>query len=174
MRIPLAAVMIFAISGTFTLAHAQAGGGAEYATRDPFACASTKAPAKGAPSPAQVSDYVRCNAISGEKIAGGYISLFQNAKFEIGKGKPFSSWDNGGDLAIDNAEPVYPIRGSFDLYSCRPPGSMGYPAGRNCHLTKATAFAGECFKTTFGDWSCQGHTTGDPLAGVQAEVVPPK
>lgn len=174
MQFPFTAAMIFVVSGALTPAHAEAAGGKQYDTRDPFSCASTKAPAKGAPSPAQVSDYVRCNAISGEKIAGGYISLFENAKFEIGKGKPFSSWDNGGDIAIDNSEPVYPIRGSFDLYSCRPPGSMGYPAGRNCHLRKATAFTGNCFKTTFGDWSCQGNTTGDGLAGVQEEIAPPK
>jgi hypothetical protein len=173
MQIPVAA-MIFVLSGTLTLAHAQEGSGKQYDTRDPFVCASTKAPATGAPSLAQISNYVRCNAISGEKIAGGYISLFENAKFEIGKSRPFSSWDNGGDIAIDNAEPVYPIRGSFDLYSCRPPGSMGYPAGRNCHLTKATAFTGDCFKTTFGDWSCQGHTVGAPLSGEQTEVAPPK
>ena len=71
MQITFAAAMIFAISGTLDLAHAQEGDGRQYDTRDPFVCASTKAPAKGAPSPAQVVDYVRCNAISGEKIAGG-------------------------------------------------------------------------------------------------------
>ena len=174
MQIPFAVAMIFLISGTPNLAHAQEGDGRQYNTRDPLVCPSTKAPANGAPSPEQVAAYVRCNAISGEKIAGGYISLFENAKFEIGKGKPFSSWDNGGDIAIDNSEPAYPIRGTFDLYSCRPPGSMGYPAGRNCHLTKAMAFAGYCFKTTFGDWSCQGNTTGNPLANVQEEIAPPK
>jgi hypothetical protein len=174
MQMRIAAAMILALSGALTLAHAEESGGKQYDTRDPFVCASTKVPAKGAPAAAQVANYVRCNAISGEKIAGGYISLFENAKFEIGKGKPFSSWDNGGDIGIDNAEQVYPIRGTFDLYSCRPPGSMGFPAGRNCNLRKATAFTGDCFKTTFGDWSCQGHTTGDPLAGVQAEIAPPK
>ncbi len=166
--------MIFAISGLFTQAHAAPGGGKEYDTRDPFVCASTKAPEKGAPSVAQVSDYVRCNQISGEKIAGGYISLFENARFEIGKGNPYSSWSDGGSIAIDNSQPVYPIRGSFDLYSCRPPGSMGFPAGKNCNLRKATDFTGTCFKTTFGDWSCQGHTTGDGLVGVQTEIAPPK
>ena len=122
----------------------------------------------------KVKDYVRCNKISGESIAGGYIWLYENAQFEIGKARVFSSWSDAGSIDIDNSQPVYPIRGTVDSYSCRPPGSMGFPAGKNCNVRKASSFAGTCYKTTFGDWSCQGHQMGDPLTGVQTQVPPPK
>jgi len=165
---------VLTIAGTIGLSYGQTGLGAKYDTRDPFTCKSKKEPAKGAPSASQVKDYVRCNSISGEKTGGGYLSLFENAQFEIGKSRPFSSWYDAGSTAIDNSEPVYPIRGTFDLYSCRPPGSMGSPAGANCTRKKATEFTGTCFKTTFGDWSCQGHTMGDGFAGVETNIAPPK
>lgn len=167
-------VTTFVLSGALTLAHGQAGAGKSYDTRDPFACKSTKEPAKGVPSPSQVKDYVRCNKISGERIAGGYIWLYENVQMEIGKGRPFSSWSDVGSIDIDNSQTVYPIRGTLDSYSCRPPGSMGFPPGKNCHAKKATDFAGTCYKTTFGDWSCQGHAMGDPLTGLEANIPPPK
>jgi hypothetical protein len=165
---------IFVLSSTLPLAHGQAGAGKQYDTRDPFVCKSTKEPAKGAPSTNQVTDYVRCNKIGGEKIAGGYIWLFEQVVLQIGKGRTFSSWSDAGNIDIDNSQTVYPIRGTVDSYQCRPPGSMGFPAGKNCHVKRATDFAGTCFKTTFGDWSCQGHPMGDPLADVQANMPPPK
>jgi len=157
---------IFVIS----VAHGQ-GGGKEYATRDPLACKSKKEPAKGAPSASQLKDYVRC---SNERIAGGYISLVENPQIEIGKSRPYSAWSDSGNSNIDNSEPVYPIRGTYDLYSCRPPGSMGFPAGANCNVRKATEFKGTCFKTTFGDWSCPIQGIGDGFAGVTHSVPPPK
>jgi hypothetical protein len=174
MRMKSILLTIFVLSGSLTLAHGQAGAGKYYDTRDPFVCKSTKDPAKGAPSPSQVKDYVQCNKISGESIAGGYIHLLENAQFQVGKGNPYSAWSDAGSIDIDNSQPVYPIRGTVDSYSCRPPGTMGFPAGKNCDVRKAVSFSGTCFKTTFGDWSCQGKLLGDPLTGVQTSVPPPK
>ncbi|HLY62525.1 MAG TPA: hypothetical protein VKV95_17425 [Terriglobia bacterium] len=165
---------IFVFAGALTLAYGQEGAGKKYDTRDPFECKSMKEPATGAPSPSQVKDYVRCNKISGESIAGGYIYLYENAEFEIGKARPFSAWSDAGRRDIDNTQPVYPIRGAVDSYSCRPPGSMGFPPGKNCNVRKAASFTGTCFKTSFGEWSCQGKLMGDPLSGVQNQVPPPK
>jgi len=121
-----------------------------------------------------VRDYVACNQVSGESIAGGYIGLYENGQFQIGASRAFSAWSDAGRVDIDNSKPVYPIRGTVDSYSCRPPGTMGFPAGKNCNVRKAVAFSGTCFKTTFGDWSCQGKLMGDPLAGVTHNVPPPK
>lgn len=120
-----------------------------------------------------MKDYVRCNSVSGESIAG-YIWLLENAQFEIGKGNPYSSWADSGRIGIDNSQLVYPIRGTVDSYSCQPPGTTGFPPGRNCHARKATAFTGACFTTTFGDWSSQGHMLGDPVTGVEVNISPPK
>jgi len=95
-------------------------------------------------------------------------------QFEIGKGNPYSAWSDAGNRDIDNSQPVYPIRGTLDSYLCRPSGTMGFPAGKNCNVRKTVSFTGKCFKTTFGDWSCQGHLLGDPLVGVITNMPPPK
>jgi len=165
---------ILVLLSALTLAYGQGGGGKKYDTRDPVSCKSVKGPAKGAPSPSQVRELVACNQVSGESIAGGYISLYENGDFQVGASRPFSAWSDAGKIDIDNSQPVYPIRGTVDSYSCRPPGTMGFPAGRNCNVRKAASFSGTCFKTTFGDWSCQGKLLGDPLAGVTNNVPPPK
>lgn len=149
----------------------QTGGGKPYETRDPFVCKSKKDPAKGAPSGSHLKEYVLC---TNERIGGGYIGLLQNLQVEIGKSRPYSAWSDSGNTSIDNSQPVYPIRGSYDLYSCRPPGSMGFPAGRNCNVRKSTEFTGICFKTTFSDWSCPVRSVGDGLAGITYSVPPPK
>jgi hypothetical protein len=133
---------IFVLLGALTLAYGQAGAGKKYDTRDPFVCKSTKEPAKGAPSPSQVKDYVACNKVSGESIAGGYIGLYENGQFQIGQSRAFSAWSDAGRIDIDNPQPVHPIRGTVDSYSCRPPGAMGFPAGTNCNVRKAAAFSG--------------------------------
>ena len=166
--------LLIALSATGVQVYGQAGAGKKYDARDPFVCKSTKEPAAGAPSPNQVKDYVKCNKISGESIAGGYIWLLENGQFEIGKSRPFSSWSDVGSKTIDNSQPVYPIRGTVDNYQCGVPGAIGFPAGGNCHVRKAAPFVGTCFKTTFGDWSCQGKQTGDPLLGVQVNMPSPK
>lgn len=150
---------------------AQSGGGKVYDTRDPVVCTSKKLPAKGAPSNAQLLDYVRCR---NEVIANGNIWLLQNLVVEIGVSRPYSAYSDSGNGDIDNYQPVYPIRGTYDGYLCRPPGSDGAPAGHNCTETKAATYAGICYKTTFGDWSCPVHGTSAPFAGQQLNVAPPK
>ena len=164
--------LLLIMGGAWVSAHAQAADTAkDYDTRDLSVCKSKKDPARGAPSSGQAIDYVRC---SNEKISGGYISLLQNVQVEVGKSRPYSAWSDVGNSDIDNAQPVYPIRGSYDLYSCRPPGSMGFPAGTNCNVFKANTFAGICYKTTFADWSCPVQGTSAPFTGEQNQVPPPK
>jgi hypothetical protein len=159
------------LSVTGTLAYGQPGAGKKYDTRDPFSCASKKQPANGAPSGNQLRDLVKC---SNEKTGGGYIGLFENLQVEIGKSRPYSGWSDSGNTNIDNSQPVFPIRGTAEFYSCRPPGSMGSPAGANCTAKKDFAFKGTCFKTTFNDWSCPIQGVGDGFANVQSNMPPPK
>lgn len=163
--------VLMIMCATALLAQNHAGDGKLYQSRDPLVCKSQKEPAKGAPSGSHLKEYVQC---TNERVAGGYIGLFENLQVDIGKSRPYSAWSDSGSSNIDNSEPVYPIRGSYDFYSCRPPGSMGFPAGKNCHLRKATTFEGTCFKTTFGDWSCPIRGTSDGLVGVQTDIAPPK
>lgn len=162
---------LFVLGATGFVAYSQSGAGKAYDTRDPFTCKSKQEPTKGAPSGSQLRDLVLC---SNERAAGGYIGLFQNLKVDIGKSRPYSSWSDSGNSNIDNSQPVYPIRGTAEFYSCRPPGSMGFPAGKNCQVKKDFTFQGTCFKTTFSDWSCPIQGTSDGLANVQANMPPPR
>jgi hypothetical protein len=161
--------LLFAVLAA--MARAQTGAGKEYETRDPFTCKSKKDPASGALAGGQLKAYVQC---SNERAAGGYISLLQNVQVEIGRSRPYSAWSDSGNTSIDNSQPVYPIRGSYDLYSCRPPGSIGFPAGKNCNVRKNSEFTGVCSKTTFNDWSCPVKGTGDGLIGITYNVRGPQ
>jgi hypothetical protein len=171
MKVPSLSAVLALMCGAGILAHGQVGAGKPYDTRDPLVCKSLKEPVRGAPSASQLRDYVQC---SNERAAGGYIGLFQNLNVEIGKSRPYSAWSDSGNTDIDNSQPVFPIRGSYDFYSCRPPGSMGFPAGKNCNVRKASTFAGICYKTTFSDWKCPVQGTSDGLVGVQPNMPPPK
>jgi hypothetical protein len=150
---------------------AWAGLGSKYATRDPVTCASTKEPAKGAPTSQQAASYVRCHDEGEDSFH--HMILEQNVKVEIGKGRPFQ----GGGLSdinmhdVDPSELVYPIRGSFLMYQCSniaagDPWQSIYAAGKNCSIYDEKSAVGACWKTTFGDWKC---TMGDPKADITPE-----
>src|ERR1035441_10285017 len=54
----------------------------------------------------------------------------------------------------DVNSPVYPIRGSYDGYTC---GLLDPPRtvyGRNCMVQGQPQATGSCYRTSFGDWSC--------------------
>ena len=142
-----------------------AGVGAPYGARDPLHCASTKAPASGAPSAEQVKAYF-ISAFEREKSSGrlGELYLTADVKVEIGKGRPFESGDGAGD--IDTHERVYPIRGSYTYYRCYPLSSA-HPAGKSSKKILQPNAEGFCYKTTFGDWRCSmaDFHTGKTLDG---------
>jgi len=102
---------------------------------------------------------------------GPKLYLLENIKVEVGKGRPFQPSDlNFPD--IDNSQPLYPIRGSYDWYVCHI-NEVGFPPGKNCSIYKEPSCTGFCYKTTFGDWNC---TMVDRLAiarGPEREPVPP-
>ncbi|MBZ5607380.1 MAG: hypothetical protein LAP38_03915 [Acidobacteriia bacterium] len=129
--------------------------GATYGTREPITCKSTKDPAKGPLSAQQAALYVRCGREGISRHSGGdLLYLYENVAFEVAKGRPYQTSDSLL-TDIDPSLPVYPIRGTFDLYSCSDPRQMTPPKpGKNCGLNKNTQGTGVCYKTGFGDWKC--------------------
>ena len=129
-----------------------AGVGAKYATRDPQECSSTTEPAKGVLSPALAVKYFACNS---EHEAGGYLYLVENVKIDIGKGTPFLELDKG-DRPSD-ADPkglVHPIRGSLLKYQCGAISTYTRNEGKNCTVYEGPKATGICYRTSFGDWTC--------------------
>ena len=129
-----------------------AGVGAKYGARDPYKCASYKAPEKGAPTAGQVRAYV----IGQREYETGtgndaVLYLTDNVTVEIGKGRPFERGDGSDD--IDTSEMVYPIRGTMTVYTCYPI-SKAHVEGKNCKKVEFPKAEGLCYKTTFGDWKC--------------------
>ncbi|MGD0345475.1 MAG: hypothetical protein ABSA85_01900 [Terracidiphilus sp.] len=157
------------LCGASQLLNAQPGIGAQYFTRDPITCSSKKAPASGAPSPAQAALYVRCDP-SGEGLFGGNLFLLENVKVEIGSGRPFQPGSDIGMFQIDIRQPVYPIRGSFLRYQCSSSKASPYKRGSNCILITTPQAAGACFKTTFGDWTCKMASV-NPSSDIQLEQM---
>jgi hypothetical protein len=170
MRIYLVAVLT--VTCTLALAHAQPGKGKAYGSRDPFVCNSQTDPAKGAPSPSQLKEYVRCKAETG---SGGFRGLLlENVQVQAGISRPYSAFTDSGAGDIDPSQRVYPIRGKADYYGCAELGV--HPPGHNCTALMAEAFEGVCYKTTFGEWSCP--TSGPPFGTKYNESIknipPPK
>jgi hypothetical protein len=163
-------VLLAVFGGMGSLAYGQAGAGKAYDARDPSVCKSKKDPAKGAPSPIQVRDYIRC---TNEKILGQGLFLYENVQPEIGKSRPYSSGADSGAGEIDSAQPVYPVRGTYDAYLCWIPTYDG-TSGKNCNVQKAAHFEGACYRTTFGDWSCRVRSTLEDLGQKTSGVPPPK
>lgn len=121
------------------------GEGAKFNTRDAKTCPSTKEPVKGAISVAQASQYVACTL---EETHGyGELRLIENIKLEIGSPRPYNA-NNDLMSEIDISKPVYPLRGTYTVYTCY------LPAGKNCRSYDVTNGTGACWKTSFGDWKC--------------------
>jgi hypothetical protein len=149
-------VTVLTIACVLGVAHGQTGVGAAYGSRNPAVCKSTKSPASGVPSASQLKDYVRCDVYLGEKANGKTIYLLENLQVEIGKGRPYQDSEKGVSN-IDPSQPVYPIRGSYDKYSCAVLVAGGLPnatRGANCAIFKEPRASGICYKTTFGEWGC--------------------
>lgn len=144
--------------------HAQSGIGARYGARDPHICADTRAPARGAPSAAQVAQYVTC---AQEHVFGSssLLGLVENVRVQVGAGRPYIHvTDSFQD--IDPHQLVYPIRGSYRSYACGEiVGPNGSPdrKGRNCSVRENPNAKGVCFRTTFGDWRCDMNDLTVPL-----------
>jgi hypothetical protein len=159
-----------------TIGTAAAGEGAKYATRDPRSCASKSEPKSGAPTAEQAKRYVICGSsvhLGEGEDSFHHMILLENVQVQVGKGRPFQGGINS-DINMHDVDvdfPVYPIRGSFDMYQCSnvapgDPWQSIYEARKNCDLYHETRATGACYKTTFGDWDCTMTDTasGGPAA----------
>ncbi len=170
-RVVVATALLFtaAVATPTRRAGAQPGGGAKYGTRDPHACADRRAPAGGAPSAAQAALYAQCDG-EGPYGSQGRIGLMDNVRVQVGGGRPYQHVQDSYE-DVDPRQPVYPIRGSFTLYSCDPLRTAREVAsgfadnrGRNCDALDEPSATGVCYKTTFADWHCT-------LTDIKADVV---
>ncbi len=150
-----AAFALVAAAGTRP-ALGQAGAGAPFGARDPRTCASRNAPAHGAPTPAQIAQYIQCEH---EKVLGSQLYLLEQVQVTgVGTGRPYNRFEDRNMGDIDVRAPVYPIRGSYVKYSCSEIHPTNYApsshAGTNCSVYEHPHATGLCNTDTFGDWHC--------------------
>ena len=143
--------------------------GRRFGSRDPRTCAS-RTEALTAETARQ---YFVCDQefTVGPNGSGESIYLVSDVTVQLGKSRPFNSnTDTFGFAqtnAIDPAQRVVPIRGSFNEFVCGKLGQINAAPGRNCNLTTNPHAAGLCFLNSFGDWHC----TMTDLGGVREFVA---
>ncbi|HYV99201.1 MAG TPA: hypothetical protein VE967_17215 [Gemmatimonadaceae bacterium] len=128
--------------------------GGTYGSREPHACASTKAPGKGPPPTDVVREALLCSK-EGERVLGpGHaLYLLEDLKFDIDpKGQAYDAKASLPD--VDRSVPVYALRGSYATYICDPSSAARGNVGSNCAIYTVPSAAGVCFKTLAGDWQC--------------------
>ena len=106
--------------------------GAKYGTREPKACATRTAPAKGALSADQARQYFICDA---EHESTSHLFLVTNVKVQVAPAShPASRSILGGDL--DPSQPIWDIRGSFTQYQCSQAATWdnAYSRTHNCTM----------------------------------------
>ena len=154
---------VVALSGA-ALAAASIGG--PYGAREPASCESRKEPAQGAPSAAQVAQYLKCTV---EGIGDGRLYLLENVRVtEVGAGR---SYDARADYFsdMDKTAMVYPIKGSLVRYNCHHLQETGMAPNESCETFTENNATGVCYKRTNGDWACDM----SDLLQTRVEGVPP-
>jgi hypothetical protein len=147
--------------------------GAKYGSRDPHTCASRTAPTKGAISSAQAKQYFQCDTEKLEEGGSGYqtLTLVTAVSVQVGAGRPFMmGTDDTGDNAHDGIDPhftVYPIRGSFVLWTCAPLDAFNSGPGRSCLKQAMPQATGICFMSSFKEWHCHMQDISQPMQNNQ-------
>ena len=150
--------------------------GAKYGTREPRTCASRTAPSHGAPSAEQAKQYVICELERGD--GANPISLVTNVKVQIASvsHEPNQFTKEITAARIDPREPIWDLRGSFNLYSCRALDSLiasnNIARTHNCSMSEQSNATGYCYKDTFGDWHCG--LMGTNIVNERTNVLPPQ
>jgi hypothetical protein len=128
-----------------------------YGTRDPKTCVPSAQRVDGPLTVERARESFLC---SQEHEVGGYLYLIENLTLQVGKGHPpGDEMSYEADLDWDSL--VFPIRGSFTQYQCKPLnadrafGGMFYNVGTNCSAYDQPHANGKCFKTSFGEWRCE-------------------
>lgn len=125
------------------------GIGAKYGTREPASCANRGGPLNSATA----RQYFICDA-EGEKA--GYMYLVANVFVEVSSPRAFNWNQDSASTAIDTAQPVYDLHGSFNQFVCSKPTPVDNDFARthNCGLYEQHHAEGRCFRNTFGEWHC--------------------
>ena len=162
----LAAISIFIVLGASGDIFAQNGIGKKYNSRDPQPCSETGSKTK-APTIAEATASVICNS---EHEAGiETLMLVEDVKVtQIGKGSPYNRNAGGNFSDIDPDFLIYPIRGSFKLYSCTL--SDGKTLEKSCRMYEQPNAVGRCYKNGFAQWLC---SMSDGTARDTIKVFPP-
>jgi hypothetical protein len=132
--------------------------GAKYGTREPRTCADRTAPAHGAPSAAQATQYAICELEQGN--GKNPLSLVTNMKVQVASvSHPpnlLTQEITAGNIAP--GEPIWDIRGSFTSYRCFALSTLiasnDFARTHNCWVSEQPAATGYCWKNTFGEWRC--------------------
>ena len=125
------------------------GIGAQYGTREPATCANRGGPLNAGTA----KQYFICDA-EGEKA--GYMYLVTDVSVQVSNARAFNWNQDSASTAIDVAQPVYDLRGSFNQYVCTKPTPIDNEFARthNCALYEQHNAEGRCYKNTFGEWHC--------------------
>lgn len=123
--------------------------GARYGTRDPRIC--NRRPDHF--TAAEAKDVFICDA---EHEFNGRLYLVSDVSIDVAKSRPFDPAIDAMKAGIDQSQPVFDIRATYNNYQCSPiPAShFDNPNIRTCSQFRATNAPGGCFKSTSGDWHC--------------------
>lgn len=150
MRGVMYAAAVSALLASLFDAHAQSVG-APYEARDPVTCPDRTDPAEGAIPKETAARYVTC---AHEYESDNVLYLVTDLVVQVGKGRPFMAASDAELKDIDYEQLVYPLRGSYRWYQCKPVSDYMENRGQNCRIENQPNAEGQCYKTVFGDWTC--------------------
>ncbi len=147
---------------------AQESIGVAFGAREPARCETRAAPAQGALTAAQATQYLKCSV---EGIGDGRLFLLEDVKVELAG--PGRAYDTRTDYyeGADQKQMIYPIKGSQTRYECEDLAIRGMEQGHNCRKMVEANATGACFKTTAGEWACN---MSDVRQVTTEKVAPPK
>ncbi len=147
--------------------------GGRYGTREPKVCESRSEPAKGPISAQQAREYFICDT---EGLRATSMVLVTNVKIEVAQGRKYNAQTDSRHASIDQAQPVFDIRGSYRHYDCYAPGAADNAFARthNCSAFDELSAQGLCFKNTFGDWHCVMYDLQADILNPRKNQLPPE
>ncbi len=154
-----------------SILNAQTGG--DFGTnRKPRTCQSRSAPTSGGISAAQAAVYAACEDEGDSKSRlPGTVNFVDILSLQVLTPRQVNEIDVNryGQGIIDEKRPIYPIQGGVNYYTCYNLLGGVYKRGQNCSVYRSTESRGNCFKTTFGKWTCKLTHSGRP----ENKVAPP-
>jgi hypothetical protein len=140
--------------------------------RQPRTCQSRSAPTSGGISAAQAAVYAACEDEADSKVKyPGTVNFVDILSLQVLKSRRVNNIDVNryGQGIIDENQPIYPIQGSANYYSCYNLLGGIYKRGQNCSVYRSQESRGSCYKTTFGKWACKLTHSGTQ----ENKVAPP-